>query len=638
VQWQEEYEGHLNPVIAIAFNEMANQVVSTDGEFVHVWSLHTGECIGKWTTGSRITTLSFDSAQRRIITGSDSGKVEMWYYMNGKLLKDFQDCNFEVSSLLHLELTEGQSVMHTCIASGFSSLVPMWVDRPITTHEVATTKPFYVLNISSFIQGDVYAMAYVKPNRLALGTSLGDVLLFALNFMSPPQYLSCMSSDMFGLLRGAFLRNDRPRIHVIRDALPANSKWKRLLLTAEKEGTMSGAKEYTDFRCGVQRTLLVVTERIKFITEELILTLHGDGEAILWRVYPNIKYALEIVACFPASHAPASVALAACMDHQDGILYIGDSNGVLSLFDIRHILAELPEVKLPSLSNLKVEKSPRSRSGMGAANKKSPSGRLYLNDAGVKYSRCMALPINSVTSMELVKTFHFLIVGSGCCSLVLVDTRTGTVMGKFGYDKSSLGNWPVFLAPGEVSEGRCRWKPSVKPPTRGHPERGEEPQDDDHNPYSILPHRFVGLFEAQGHSKERDASHSTEPRSPQSPRVRSFYTPPPFSTTSKSTDKGSTNSRSTKAPAPKRLGSLRKISISSATDEELPQLLAYYKSLPAPKESVSSALRTMRNRSTLLQNRPEPSYRMLDTKSPAIIPEHWLNVERSKKFETEAGE
>eukprot|EP00760_Papus_ankaliazontas_P013405 PhM_4_TR15709/c0_g1_i1/m.85094 len=510
VSWSEGYEGHLNPVIAVTYNETANQVVSTDGEFVHVWSLISGECVGKWSTGSRITALTFDSAQRRILTASDAGKVEMWYYGNGRLLKEFIGCRTEVSSLVHMEVMEGSNVMNVCLAAGFSNLVYMWVDRVIASHEIVKADPIHRINIHSHSadhthEGHGYCMSWLRPNKFVIGTSVGDVMIYMMNYLSPPQFISCMASDMFGLLRGSkSVSNRRDRRHQIRDAMPKDSKWRRLLEAAEKEQSINGAAEYTSFRVGVQRTLLVVTERVLFISDELVLTLHGDGDGILWRVLPSAKYALEVYACFPASHATATVALAASMDTYAKILYIGDSSGVLSLFDVSRAMAACAESRVSFSSTLSGTLSGKLRESGGGAvspktplevnktkqlegNLKGPSGRLYHNDADVFFMRSFGLPLDGINTIHHLRRAGIMICGSGDCSLCLVNTADGTILGKFGYDRASLQTWPEFSSD-------LDWEKSAKPPTVGRPELGRDAEDELARCADLAPHRFCSYF------------------------------------------------------------------------------------------------------------------------------------------------
>eukprot|EP01012_Entosiphon_sulcatum_P039997 TRINITY_DN53619_c0_g1_i1.p1 TRINITY_DN53619_c0_g1~~TRINITY_DN53619_c0_g1_i1.p1 ORF type:complete len:1158 (-),score=109.58 TRINITY_DN53619_c0_g1_i1:4-3477(-) len=117
------YTGHTKPVIRALYNANFNQVVSTDGETVMVWDPDTGERVFSFSTRSiigedTITTMRFDGAQRRIITGTHLGKLHFWNYITGQCLKELTATNkCEITGTVHI-LHEVQDLRQVFAAAG----------------------------------------------------------------------------------------------------------------------------------------------------------------------------------------------------------------------------------------------------------------------------------------------------------------------------------------------------------------------------------------------------------------------------------------------------------------------------------------------------------------------------------------
>jgi WD40 repeat protein len=75
-----------------------NQVVSSDSSGgIHVWEVDTGRMVFKFDAGCRVTSMCFDHAQRRLITGSKDGRLKKWNFSNGQALMEFENTRLDPS-------------------------------------------------------------------------------------------------------------------------------------------------------------------------------------------------------------------------------------------------------------------------------------------------------------------------------------------------------------------------------------------------------------------------------------------------------------------------------------------------------------------------------------------------------------
>jgi len=69
---------HPGPLTRAIFNANFGQVVSGDNTGkVKVWDFETGAAVFRYSVGAKITSMSFDMSCRRLITGTDDGRIYM---------------------------------------------------------------------------------------------------------------------------------------------------------------------------------------------------------------------------------------------------------------------------------------------------------------------------------------------------------------------------------------------------------------------------------------------------------------------------------------------------------------------------------------------------------------------------------
>jgi len=91
---EEDPTSHPKPLCGALYNDLFNQVVSAcHGSVVNVWHVDTGEKAIMFTNahdGHEITAMSFDPTKRRLLTGSRDGSIKIWNFNNGACLRELK--------------------------------------------------------------------------------------------------------------------------------------------------------------------------------------------------------------------------------------------------------------------------------------------------------------------------------------------------------------------------------------------------------------------------------------------------------------------------------------------------------------------------------------------------------------------
>jgi len=120
--------GHRDPITRVLYNPMFSEAVSGDhGGTVSVWHVPSGKLRFRFYNAhedQRITAMNFDTARRRLLTGSESGEVKVWNFSSGACLSRLKPRNREeVTAVLAIR---GSLMRHFLVAG--------W-DRRITFYE-----------------------------------------------------------------------------------------------------------------------------------------------------------------------------------------------------------------------------------------------------------------------------------------------------------------------------------------------------------------------------------------------------------------------------------------------------------------------------------------------------------------------
>lgn len=170
-----ESEGHNSAVVACLYNYEFDVAVSADEDCeVYVWNVNTGQRDGRFSDAhpnSRITALTFDSLERRLVTGANDGTVRMWNHNNGQLLKELkhEEERGEVTQLLYI--MDEKRDAKIIIAVGWNRSIIAWNET-----EDHVLDEYRVL---SGHQEDILCAAFCTGTTLlATGDYSGRILLW----------------------------------------------------------------------------------------------------------------------------------------------------------------------------------------------------------------------------------------------------------------------------------------------------------------------------------------------------------------------------------------------------------------------------------------------------------------------------
>ena len=205
------------PVCAVLFNPNFRQVVTSDtGGTINVHSLETGAQVfsfGDTHKGSTISSMSFDSTKRRLITAAQDGSCSMWNFNNGQCLKRFMGFGkSEISVVTYI--VEGPN--RFVAAAGWNREVCIWEDTHQFQEKVRHRMTGHTDDITCMCLCPITSFAVV----LATGSYDGQLILWKLDgitkaTLTPPD-LHSLPQDSRIIEEVLYLKNVHGSIATLR--------------------------------------------------------------------------------------------------------------------------------------------------------------------------------------------------------------------------------------------------------------------------------------------------------------------------------------------------------------------------------------------------------------------------------------
>ncbi|XP_041363082.1 uncharacterized protein LOC121378820 [Gigantopelta aegis] len=182
---------HKNPVVVSLYNKTFKYLVTAcEGSVVSIWDIKTGSKVMQFINAHtsvtdgiespiEITAMTFDSQEKRVLTGARNGTVKVWNFNNGSCLQEFA-------------IREGTPVVAiVCIASevyvtGWSRNVSVFVDG--ASNECRKTW-------MTRHHEDILSMAYQAPHTIATSSYDGDIILWLRDTGQAVSRLNAHESD-----------------------------------------------------------------------------------------------------------------------------------------------------------------------------------------------------------------------------------------------------------------------------------------------------------------------------------------------------------------------------------------------------------------------------------------------------------
>ena len=305
--------------VAMAVCEVKNLVVAADEKNeIHLWRVGSGRHIFSFNANDdgSVTSLGFDHEHSRLLVGCNSGRIRLFNYGNGQLLKQYMMRGTPDVSCLCSVREHGEVLLYGATES---AEVYLWKD----TEEPTTQRPITYdrLNTSAH-QLDISGLVYVPPDYLISCSFDGQLVLWQ---------------------RGV------PKI-TVKDPMcvhrPTMTRGMHTLcfLPLQKAITKTMSSAFSR-----RPSLGLESEHVlKF---HVIVAAGTDGNMHFWNIStpenPTYLFALPVFAQTKGSFGIVQM----CSDHTHSFLCCGDAHGVVKVNDIS---------QMPSYDTLVAQGLPKS--------------------------------------------------------------------------------------------------------------------------------------------------------------------------------------------------------------------------------------------------------------------------------------
>eukprot|EP01065_Artemidia_motanka_P018452 TRINITY_DN21769_c0_g3_i1.p1 TRINITY_DN21769_c0_g3~~TRINITY_DN21769_c0_g3_i1.p1 ORF type:complete len:1517 (+),score=551.36 TRINITY_DN21769_c0_g3_i1:666-4553(+) len=379
--------GHSQPVTSVLYNPKFGHVVTIDRDTVFTWDLATGKQLSVWHPDvlqvkrssvspddqtKRISAACLGHRMRRLLCCVDDGNVHVFNYIKNITLKTFvSGSREELCCCLTAVANEGMPYAESyVIVGGLAKRVYLFKDQELLSapgDQQEQVRPCNTLPIEN--HGFAYAVDFVAPARLLVGTHKGVLLLFNLNNMSLMSTCNANPSVSANLMKGGdLLRNaaqwgrrqsvdakavvsagsglsgaaesDPFALSPQLPPLQEGGLFQRLRAVRNHVRRISGAQAFLNFHAITQQHTTGMVSAMCFVSATILCTLHGNGQLCVWRVTKETAQA-SIALCVPASYQAGEAAAAVAYAPALARLYVGDDRGYVSVFDLEKCIASL---------------------------------------------------------------------------------------------------------------------------------------------------------------------------------------------------------------------------------------------------------------------------------------------------------
>nr|XP_025042861.1 WD repeat-containing protein 49 isoform X1 [Pelodiscus sinensis] len=313
---------HKRAVTCVLYNSVFKQVISSDaGSTITFWLIDTGQKIKQFTGchgKAEISTMTLDTTETRLLTGSTDGTVKIWDF-NGHChhkLSVGRDRAVDISQIMVLKRT---------------ILVTGW-DRKITVFRLSSLTQFFVLPSEwkggVEHQDDILCAAFSPPHTLVTGSCDGEIVVWnnstetaSLKIYLDPQKSLKSKSDTLVLQQ------------------PLSSAGR----TSSIRHTMSVADFYdSDTECNNAITKLLFLEARKNTSVTggaNLVSCGGAGYVRFWNTFKS-----QLIAQFEAHSGVGSIIMT--IDKMSQYLITGDIAGWMKIWYIQDYCLSSSESKV----------------------------------------------------------------------------------------------------------------------------------------------------------------------------------------------------------------------------------------------------------------------------------------------------
>ncbi|XP_022086406.1 WD repeat-containing protein on Y chromosome-like isoform X1 [Acanthaster planci] len=279
---------HKEPVQCAKFNPSFKHIVScSDGSVVKIWDFETGNAVFEFSQAhdnSAITAMTFDTSNRRLITGGRDGRLKIWNYNNGHCLKrlEREDDFDEITDVTYIEMNKNRFI----ISVGWDRHINMYTDNSEDFRHVQHPLPKWTDDLRDGHREDILSVAVCLPSLLATSSYDGEVIVW--NIISGHIY--------------CHLRSPVPKDYVAEELDGDNSICKLLFLATRKDNKSAAQ----------------------------LIASGPRGSIHFWNVYNGGV----LFAQFSSSKNSSAPVTTMQLTDDDSTLFAGDSRGFVTAWDV----------------------------------------------------------------------------------------------------------------------------------------------------------------------------------------------------------------------------------------------------------------------------------------------------------------
>ncbi|XP_020618974.1 WD repeat-containing protein 49-like [Orbicella faveolata] len=171
---------HKEPVMCVRYNKSFKHVVTaSESSVIKVWDLETGRSVFEFSQAHgdhAVTCMSFDSTERRLITGGRDGRLRIWNYNNGHCLRTLEKKSDvdEVADLTYLVLNKNRYI----ISVGWDRRINLFSDDNEDFHHVQHPYAYWKDDLVNGHKEDILSIAVSPPNLLATSSYDGEIIIW----------------------------------------------------------------------------------------------------------------------------------------------------------------------------------------------------------------------------------------------------------------------------------------------------------------------------------------------------------------------------------------------------------------------------------------------------------------------------
>ncbi|KAH9494635.1 hypothetical protein Btru_019804 [Bulinus truncatus] len=313
---------HDTQLCSAIYNKFLKQVVTgCDSSTISVWDIETGNrslVLSNAHGDEEITCLTFDSSDRRLMSGARNGTIKVWNFQNGHNLHNLESVSeHEVTGIL--QLPEKKVIL----AVGWNQKIVTYDDTDPDSSNISANVQWKGGQLHT---DDILTADFATPNFLATASFDGEIIVWEVD-----------SEKIYVRLRKGQPSNISKKM----EALRSNDSGlgdRTMSQATRTTTTMSRPNSRHRLSHRVEKGQVAPVDKLMFLkarasvrfTESAVLVSSEAGILRWWNIYTSSK---EMGYFYVPDSQDESV-LAICTVPNDSLLITGDTQGVVKCWNI----------------------------------------------------------------------------------------------------------------------------------------------------------------------------------------------------------------------------------------------------------------------------------------------------------------